>query len=106
MISQNAPDPVTELSAFAEALEASQKIVREGGAVDFNGLEAQVERFCSEVVKTEGPVRLQLLPMLEKVIRVLGNLEEELRLCARNAVRGDEATARLRAQSAYSTGKV
>lgn len=103
MTPQTLSDPVAELTAFASALEASHKIVREGGMVDFGGLEAQVEMFCAEVVKTEGPLRLQLLPMLEKVVRVLGLLEEELRLCARNASRGDEAGKRLLAQSAYGT---
>jgi hypothetical protein len=98
-----ASDPLAELTTFAGALEASHKIVREGGMVDFGGLESQVEMFCAEVVKTEGPLRLQLLPMLEKVIRTLGLLEEELKLCARNAARGEEAGKRLLAQSAYGT---
>jgi hypothetical protein len=106
MTPQTPSDPVAELSAFANALEASHKIVREGGMVDFGGLEMQVEHFCSEVVKTEGPLRLQLLPLLEKVIRVLGTLEDELRISSRNAARSEEAGKRLLAQSAYgSTGK-
>jgi hypothetical protein len=106
MTPQTPSDPVAELSAFAQALEASHQIVRDGGMVDFGSLETQVEHFCSEVVKTEGPLRLQLLPMLEKVIRVLGTLEDELRICARNAARNEEAGKRLLAQSAYgSSGK-
>ncbi|HVY12906.1 MAG TPA: hypothetical protein VHB73_05010 [Alphaproteobacteria bacterium] len=98
-----ASDPVLELEAFSEALEASQKIVRAGGMVDLAGLEAQVEHLCAEVVKTEGPLRLQLLPMLEKVIRVLGVLEEELRSCVHYALEGETAERRLRAHSAYGT---
>ena len=99
------PDPVLELRAFAEALEASQKIVREGGMVDLSGLEAQVERLCAEVVKTEGPLRLQLLPMLEKVINTLGALEDDLRFSVKTAVEAEAADKRLRAQSAYTGGK-
>ncbi|MBI3419589.1 MAG: hypothetical protein HY053_05610 [Proteobacteria bacterium] len=97
-------DPVIELRAFAEALEASHKIVRAGGMVDLNGLEAQVEQLCAEVVKSEGQLRLELLPLLESVIRTLSVLEEELRLCARQSAQGDVADKRLRAQSAYSGG--
>jgi hypothetical protein len=98
------PDPVLELHAFAEALEASQKIVRAGGMVDLNGLETQVEKLCAEVVKTEGPLRLQLLPMLEKVINTLSVLEEELRFSVKTAIEAETADKRLRATSAY-TGK-
>jgi hypothetical protein len=105
MTSQANPDPALELQAFAEALEASQRIVRAGGMVDLAGLDAQVEKLCGEVVKTEGPLRLQLLPMLEKVIKTLGVLEEELRFCVKTAVEAEEADKRLRAQSAYSAGK-
>ncbi len=95
-------DPMTELQVFAEALEASHKIVRAGGMVDLGGLEAQVEELCREVVKTEGPVRLQILPMLERVIRSLGVLEEELRLCTAGAEHAEKAEKLMRAQSAYA----
>jgi hypothetical protein len=99
---QNVPDPVLELQAFGEALEASQKIVRAGGMVDLNGLDAQVEKLCREVVKTEGPLRLQLLPLLEKVINTLSILEEQLRFSVKTAVEAESADKRMRAGAAYT----
>lgn len=93
-------DPVLQLEAIAHALAASEDILRKGGAVDLKGVDQQVELLCAEVVKTEGPMRLKLLPMLENVIQSLDRLEAGLRQIT---YKGDDDSAdkRLRAQTAY-----
>jgi hypothetical protein len=92
-------NPSEELDALRMALEASERVVREGGLIDLRDLDGQVEFLCSEVIKTEGDLRLQLLPKLEAVIHVLDNLEVVLR---KNAPQENMAAQnRLRARGAY-----
>jgi hypothetical protein len=92
-------NPNEELDALRLALEASERVVREGGLIDLRDLDEQVEFLCSEVIKTEGDMRLQLLPKLEAVIQVLDNLEIVLR---KNMPPEDiKAQNRLRANQAY-----
>lgn len=92
-------NPVEELDALRLALETSEQVVREGGFIDLRDLDKQVEQLCSELVKTEGPLRLQLLPKLEQVITVLDKLETGLRQQA--PVENLQAQSRLRAREAY-----
>lgn len=94
-------DPVLELEAIAKALAMSEDVVRKGGSIDLQGVDAQVEILCQEVVKTEGPMRLKLLPMLENVIQSLDRLEAGLRSLPPNAGSDTLADKRLRANSAY-----
>ena len=94
-------NPGEELEALRLALEASERVVREGGLIDLRDLDEQVEFLCTEVVKTDGALRLQLLPKLEAVIQVLDNLEVILR---KNMPPEDTgAQNRLRANQAYGT---
>lgn len=92
-------NPNDELEALRLALEASERVVREGGLIDLRDLDEQVEFLCSEVVKTDGDLRLQLLPKLEAVIQVLDNLELLLRKNAPHETM--QAENRLRANQAY-----
>ncbi len=94
-------DPVLELEAIAQALKLSEDIIKQGGSIDLKGVDEQVALLCTEVVKTEGPVRLKLLPLLENVIESLDRLEANLRLAAQAAAGDDMADKRLRAQNAY-----
>lgn len=94
-------DPVLELEAIAQALKLSEAIIKQGGSIDLKGVDAQVALLCTEVVKTEGPVRLKLLPLLENVIESLDRLEANLRLATQAAAGDDMADKRLRAQNAY-----
>jgi hypothetical protein len=95
-------DPEFELQAISKALIFSEEIIRKGGSVDLTGVDSQVEKLCAEVVKTEGPLRLKLLPMLENVIHVLDRLEASLRQTAEFALHNhDENDKRLRAHNAY-----
>jgi len=92
-------NPNDELEALQLALKESERVVREGGFIDLRGLDMQVEFLCTQVVKSEGDLRLQLLPKLEAVIAVLDNLEITLR---KNAPQENlEAQNRLRANQAY-----
>lgn len=91
--------PAQELEALQRALEASEQVVRSGGYIDLSGLDAQVEKLCAELVKTEGPLRLELLPRLEEVIAVLNKLERGLKAASSPHVL--QADNRLRAQAAY-----
>lgn len=95
-------NPVTELEALQHALEASARLVHEGNMIDLKGLDEQVEILCGEIVKTEGPLRLELLPRLEEIIQVLDQLEAGLR--QQSPVAGQEAQNRLRARDAYGQG--
>lgn len=95
-------DPVLELDALRLALEQGEKMVLQGGSIDLGGLDEQVEQLCAHVVKTEGPLRLELLPRLEQVIHVLDRLEAGLRKT--NPVEGTQAYNRIRAQGAYAGG--
>jgi hypothetical protein len=99
-----AMDPVTQLEAIARALQTSEDILRNGGSIDLKGVDQQVELLCAEVVKTEGPMRLKLLPMLENVIQSLDRLEAGLRQITYKSD-DDGADRRLRAQSAYGGRK-
>lgn len=92
-------NPSDELEALRLALEASERVVREGGLIDLRDLDEQVEFLCAEVVKTEGSMRLQLLPKLEAVIQILDNLEAILRKTAPHE--SMQAHNRLRANQAY-----
>lgn len=92
-----------ELEALQRALETSDQVVRTGGHIDLQGLDAQVEKLCGEIVKTEGPLRLELLPRLEELIGVLGKLEASLRHAASPQVL--QADNRLRAKAAYGTSE-
>ncbi len=92
-------NPGEELEALRLALEASERVVREGGLIDLRDLDEQVAYLCSEVIKTDGPVRLQLLPKLEAVIQVLDNLEIILR--KHMPQEESQAPNRLRANQAY-----
>lgn len=92
-------DPVQELEALHHALQTSEKVVRDGGVIDLGGLDAQVAQLCAEVVKTEGPVRLTLLPKLEEIIKILDRLEAELRV--NSSPEGEIAHNRIRARQAY-----
>jgi hypothetical protein len=92
-------NPNEELDALRMALQASERVVREGGLIDLRDLDEQVEFLCSAVVKTDGELRLQLLPKLEAVIQILDSLEVLLR---KNAPPEDlHAQNRLRANQAY-----
>jgi hypothetical protein len=95
-------DAMQELEALRQALEISERVVREGGAIDFHNIDEQVEQLCKQVVKTEGPLRLTLLPKLEEVIQVLDRLEMGLRQYV--SPEGREAHNRIRARSAYASG--
>lgn len=88
-----------ELEALTRALETSEQVVRGGGAIDLQGLDAQVEKLCADIIKTEGPLRLELLPKLEQLIGVLGKLESGLRHASSPQVM--QAENRLRARAAY-----
>ena len=94
-------NPDEELEALRLALEASERVVRDGGLIDLRDLDEQVEVLCARVVKTEGPTRLQLLPRLESVIQMLDSLEKVLR----QHIPPEESQAqnRLRANQAYGT---
>ena len=92
-------NPGKEIEALRLALEASERIVREGGLIDLRDLDEQVEFLCAEVVKSDGPMRLQLIPKLEAVIQVLDNLEVMLR--KQMPQQESEAPNRLRANQAY-----
>jgi hypothetical protein len=92
-------DPAQELEALHHALQTSAQVVRSGGVIDLGGLDAQVEQLCAEVVKTEGPVRLALLPKLEEIIKILDWLEAELRVTS--SPEGEIAHNRIRARQAY-----
>ena len=94
-------NPGKEIEALRLALEASERIVREGGLIDLRDLDEQVEFLCTEVVKTDGPMRLQLLPKLEAVIQVLDSLEVMLR--KQMPQEESQAPSRLRANQAYGT---
>lgn len=94
-------DPVQELEAISRALELSEDIIRKGGSIDLKGVDTQVDALCREVVKTEGPMRLKLLPMLENVIQLLDKLEAGLRQAAGACETDGFADKRLRAQNAY-----
>lgn len=94
-------NPGEELEALRLALEASERVVREGGLIDLRDLDEQVEFLCAEVVKTDGNTRLQLLPKLEAVIQILDNLEAILR---KNMPQEEsQAQNRLRANQAYGS---
>jgi hypothetical protein len=92
-------NPAEELDALRRALETSEQVVRDGGMIDLRDLDKQVEMLCAEIIKTEGPLRVQLLPELEKVIKVLDTLETGLRQLA--PIPNLEAQNRLRARDAY-----
>jgi hypothetical protein len=92
-------NPSKELDALRLALEASERVVREGGLIDLRDLDEQVDFLCTEVTKSEGDLRLQLLPKLEAIIQILDNLEVVLR--QNTPQENIEAQNRLRAKQAY-----
>jgi len=90
---------VEELDALQLALEQGAQTVRAGGIVDLSGLDEQVDMLCKEMIKTEGPIRLELLPRLEQIIATLDILEANLRQTQAPEV--TQANARLMARQAY-----
>lgn len=92
-------NPNEELDALRLALEAGERVVREGGQIDLHDLDQQVEMLCAHVVKAEGDLRLQLLPKLEGIIQNLDSLETLLRKTV--PIEDLQAQARLRANQAY-----
>jgi len=94
-------DPVNELEAINKALQLCEDALRQGEAIDLTGVDEQVDMLCQEVVKTEGPMRLQLLPMLENAVSILDRLEQNLRQVALREKEQREAGRRTLAQSAY-----
>ena len=90
---------VEELDALQRALEQGAQTVRAGGVVDLSGLDEQVDMLCKEMIKTEGPIRLELLPRLEQIIASLDVLEASLRQTQSPEV--TQANARLLARHAY-----
>lgn len=94
-------DPVLELQAINQALLMCETVLQEGGRIDLTGVDAQVDRLCEEVVKAEGELRLQLLPLLESAVQSLDRLESGMRASLLAEKEQEEAEKRLRAQSAY-----
>lgn len=95
-------DPVMELQAINQALLLCESILQEGGRIDLTGVDAQVDRLCEEVVKSEGELRLKLLPLLESAVQSLDRLESGMRTALLAEKEQEEAEKRLRAQSAYA----
>jgi hypothetical protein len=96
-------DPVVELEAINRTLQMCEDAVRKGDRIDLNGVDEQIDLLCQEVIKSEGPLRLKLLPMLENAVQVLDRLEAGLRLSLTQEQEKEEAEKRMRANSAYGT---
>ncbi len=94
-------NPMEQLEAIDRALALSEEILKQGGMIDLSGVDQQVETLCMEMLKTEGPMRLKLLPLLENVISSLDRLEANLRNTHESITGGDQADKILRAHSAY-----
>jgi hypothetical protein len=94
-------DPAQGIDALLQMLKAGEDAINEGQHVDWFALESFVKELCAQVVKTEGAVRMRLIPHLENAIAKLDQLEQKMRANWNDLLASDLAQKRMQAQGAY-----